>query len=349
MQIGKTYTFKGSRIKNAVRGNMEPEGDAFLFQGNSFCFFKAIDGAEEQCPWGRLHLDYEAAGAAVAAVRIMASDSREIEWEGEWLFIDDFLERADISQAQKEKIFERFGCVCAESRKDVLLYTLRGRYLWLEICTKGGEDVQGKISSIKIYQKGDTFIDTFPEIYRERNDFFHRYLTIFSSIYNEFQDKIEKVPKLFCVDSTPKELLSVLAGWLGIDVQGDFLSEEQLRTLVKEAYELNKGKGTRKTLQRVAEITADGPVVIKERAFHDKEEKSDITILISSETKQDKKAGIMYLLQQFKPVKSSMRILFLRKNSSMDKDAYMDMNAVIIDGSYQCMDRNADYENIILK
>lgn len=349
MQIGKTYTFKGSRIKSAVLSNMKPEGDAFWFQGNSSCFFKAIDGAEEQCLWGRLHLDYEMAGAAVAAVRVVASDSRVIEWEEEEIFIDDFLERPDITEIQKEEIFKGSGCVYAENKKEVLLYSLKGRYLWLEICIKGGEEVQGRISSIKIYQKGDTFIDTFPEIYRERNDFFHRYLTIFSSIYNEFQDKIEQMPKLFHIDSTPKELLPLLAGWLGIDVQGDFLSEEQLRTLVKEAYQLNKGKGTRKTLQRVAEITADGPVVIKERAFRDKEEKSDITVLISSETEQDKKAGIMYLLQQFKPVKSSMRILFLKKNSRMDKDAYMDMNAMIIDGSYQCMDGNADYENIILK
>jgi len=52
----------------------------------------------------------------------------------------------------------------------VLLYGLNGRYLYLVLELIGlGE---GKITGMKVDSQGDNFMNTFPEIYRERGGYF---------------------------------------------------------------------------------------------------------------------------------------------------------------------------------
>lgn len=347
MQIGKTYTIKGSRMENAVKKNMVKALDSLRFKGGGRCVFKALDSAKEGFLWGRLQLEYEISGAGIIEVKIMSGDENRLSSKGE--LIDDILSDESISVESIEELSETYKVVSAENQHNILLYALKGRYLWIEINVKGDENVTGVIDFIKVFEKGDNFMDIFPEVYRERNSFFHRYISVFSTIYNEMQSKFEHITDIFDADKTPKELLPILAEWLGIDVYGDFLDETQLRQFVKEAYRLNKGKGTKKTLKRVAEITIGEEVVIKEKNVGDNSEQCDITVMISKVTDQNKKAGILYILEQFKPVRSSMKIMFLSKNSKIDGNSYLDMNAAIEDGTNKALDSNENYENIILK
>lgn len=349
MQTGKTYTIKSRRMENAVKRNMVKVGESLRFSGGGRCVFKALDSAEEGFQWGMLQLGYEISGAGIIEVKIMSGDDNKLSYYGELRLIDDILSDENISMKSVDGLFDELGGITAENQHNILLYTLKGRYLWIEINVKGDEKVSGVIDFIKVYEKGDNFMDIFPEIYRERNSFFHRYISVFSTIYNEMQSKFENITDIFDVEKTPKELLPVLAEWLGIDVYGDFLNENQLRQFVKEAYRLNKGKGTKKTLKRVAEITIGEEVVIKEKNIGDNSAQSDITVMISKEIDQNKKAGILYILEQFKPVKSSMKIMFLSKNSKIDSNSYLDMNAAIEDGANKALDSNGNYENIILK
>ena len=70
----------------------------------------------------------------------------------------------------------------------------------------------------------------------------------------DFQEKIDNVAELLNVETAPVQLLPVFCRWMGLDVSGDFLTEERMRTLVREAYQLNRTKGTKETLLRVCEI-----------------------------------------------------------------------------------------------
>lgn len=88
---------------------------------------------------------------------------------------------------------------------------------------------------------------------------------------------------------------------------------------------------------------------LKKKNVGDNSEQCDITVMISKVTDQNKKAGILYILEQFKPVRSSMKIMFLSKNSKIDGNSYLDMNAAIEDGTNKALDSNENYENIILK
>ena len=77
--------------------------------------------------------------------------------------------------------------------------------------------------------------------------FFHRYMSIYSTLYMDFQEKIDNVADFLDINTAPAQLLPIFCGWMGLDVSGDFLTEDRLRTLVKEAYQLNRTKGTRDT------------------------------------------------------------------------------------------------------
>lgn len=331
MAEGRTYSIKKYRLESAKCQGMKVEGDELKFSGKGkfSAYLPKLDSALEDCLWGRLCIKTDFSGLFSFSLRVVAFNDPESE---------------DI-------IFSEEG-ICEKMKEDILLYQLSGRYLRIGIIVEG--EGGGTIGGIKVYQKGDNFMDTFPDVYQERNSFFHRYLSIFSTVYNDFQWDINHFAELLDVEQTPKEMLPVLAGWLGLDVTGDFLPEQVLRQLVKEAYFLNKIKGTRKSLERITEIVLGEKAVILEKNMTDKnqertQELSDITVLVKTNVEQKKKARLMFLLEQFKPAKCSMKIVFLRKGGKLDKHTYMDMNAMIQDGNTGKLDKGQTYENIILK
>ena len=104
-------------------------------------------------------------------------------------------------------------------------------------------------------------METFPSVYRERDGFFHRFLSIYSSIYNDFEQEIDDLPRLLDPETAQVEMLPVYGQWLGIDLSGDYLTEEMMRTFVREGYKLNRMKGTKRAIERILEI------ILREKAI----------------------------------------------------------------------------------
>ena len=354
MPEGRTYTIRNSRLAEARKKNMSVSGDMLVMgkQTRRYCFFPAIDSAVEDCPWGRLHLTSFMEGRLHLEIRVMTSNQKEILWKDGRADVDALLCGNILTDDEKLQFMETAGGIREENKEDILLYRLTGRYLWLAVSVEG--EGTGRIECIRIYQKGDNFMDTFPEIYRERNSFFHRYISIFSAIYNDFQWDIEHIHRNFMPDTAPKELLPVLAEWLGLNLRGDFLDEDIMRELVKHAYELNKIKGTKKAMEQVIQIVLGEQAVILEKnkgaGYHGQKlkEECDITILIKTQVEQKKKARLMFLLEQFKPMGCTMKIVFLKRGGQMDGHTYMDMNAMIVDGKKGYLDQGQTGQNIIL-
>lgn len=353
MPAERIYTIKNSRLKRACLRGFSIQEDSLKVDKTqkASCYLAALDGAVDDCRWGRVHIDALLNGHMHLKIGAMTCNQKRIEENGEIFDIEEFLTDKSIENQKKEKLFKFFHGIQTENQKDCLLYSLKGRYLWIAIGVEG--EGNGEIQGIKIYQNKDTFMDIFPEIYREQDSFFHRYLSIFSTIYQDFQQKIEHIYELFDPDTAPAEFLPELAGWMGIDVKGDFLNEKALRTLVREAYILNKYKGTRSSLERVIEIVLGEQAVIKEKCRQKKNETGkqaeDIIILVKAEVEERKKARLLFLLEQFKPVKCSMRVIFLKKGGCMDGHTYTDMNAMIEDKALGYLDNGQIYQNLIIK
>ena len=363
----RKYSIKQNRFRRSFLTGFEIEGECKLsFMQDTYrriFICNSIDGIENDAKWGRLHLDYKLQEDMVLTIYAVALKDKEIQWNDEIIPIDEILKDPEISMKDKALFMEELGAVKQINQTDILLYELEGRYLYLCVEVQGlGE---GEISNLWVDNQGDFFLDTFPEVYQERGSFFHRYMSVFSCIYMDFQEKIDKVADVLDIDTAPAELLPIFCRWMGLDVSGDFLTEDRLRTLVREAYHLNRTKGTKEALLRVCEIVLGEKVVILEKnvirehmqaesrkIYEDLYGNSiyDVTLLVQSFVPENQKSQLMFLLNQFKPVRTNLKIKFLDQKGSLDGHVYMDMNAQVMDTRAVSLDERAGLDgNIMLK
>ena len=181
---------------------------------------------------------------------------------------------------------------------------------------------------------------TYPEIYRDRGSFFHRYISVFSSIYNDYGEEIDSLSGLLDLDTCPEELLIIYGGWMGIDLKGGFLETEMLRDLVREAYSLNRMKGTKRAIERILEIILrEKAIVIEHNQVNSHADDDtvipagfrskgiyDVTILVKKHLTEELRHQIMFILDQFKPIRTRINITQLDETPTADSNTYLDVN-----------------------
>lgn len=359
------YSIKKNRFHRSFCSGMEIAGENRLRCEEKvyrrLFITESIDGIQEDAQWGRLHMDWEVEEDMVVTTYIAATNSRMVWQGGEQYAFDEVLHDADTSPDLKRNFMEYIGAKKAVNQKDVLLYELEGRYLYVMIEVVGLG--KGEFFNIYVDNQGDLFMETFPEIYRDRGSFFHRYLSVFSSLYMDFQEKIDTIAAFLDIDTAPAELLPTFGRWMGLDISGDFLKEERLRCLVKEAYQLNRMKGTKAALKRVSEIILGEEVIILEKNVMRGETQAvtqelyedlygdgtyDVTMLVHTYVPENQKSQLMFLLNQFKPVRSRLKVRFLDPKGDLDSHTYLDMNAYVQEAENAVLDERQGMDSSIL-
>ena len=331
---GIQYSIRQNRLKKALFQGMElGDGDSVRSceGGDHYFVLPLLDSGISDCPWGRLHFEMTLPENCVCYLYAAASN----ELRGVEVMLD-----TDSSLLDKKRLLQSLRGLRFINKQDVLLYEITGRYLWI-MAEVIGKNVS--IRNIRAEAPGDNFMQTFPEVYREKNSFFHRYLSIYSSIYNDFQEKLDHRGELLPVETAPLRLLELYAKWLGIDVNGGYLGEETLRELLKEAPELLRRKGTKYCIERICEILLGEVPVIAERSQmqryirrNEREQYDalygdspyDVTLLLKHYVEEKKKEQLLHLLSQFKPLRSRLHIVFLEPTGVLDEHSYMDKNAI---------------------
>ncbi len=318
------YQIKENRLKKSYINN----GNIYL---------QPIDSLIDEAEWGRLHYEVEMEGNVACIIYAAASD---------------YLVTPDTeSEYGYKRMLESLEAKRFVQQNDSVLYDLKGRYLYLAFTYTG--DGSATFKNMYVDRHGDRFMETFPRVYQNRGDFFHRYMSVMSTIYDDFDEEIDKLPELLNLDTCSKELLGIYAGWLGIDIGDGFLAEDVLRQLVKNAYELNKMKGTRQCLEKITEILLGKPAVIVERNttedYMPKEQIEsfnrlygtslfDVTVMIEERLDERKKSQLEFILKQFLPIRCTLRIVELNRSGLLDSYSYLDVNARV----YQTYDGNLD-------
>lgn len=361
---GASYSIKQNRIQKGWHPGFVLKEDGTLCldpeEGIHMLYLRAVDGGEEEASWGRLRFDVSCSEDMVYYLYAAAFDQDSFYRRERPVRIEDFLCDSRESHEIKRQFMRETGFSKFTNQRDLLLYDLQGRYLYLVLEVQGAGDFS--MARMRVDRQGDPFMNTFPEIYRERGSFFHRYLSVFSSIYEDFQEEIDELPKLLDLDACPAFLLPVYASWLGLQVGENFLEEPVLRALVKEAFALNRIKGTREALKKIARIVLGEEVVVLERnamsACIRKEQLEqmnrlygrtvhDVTILVEQPLTEGKKSQLLFLLDQFRPVRSRLHVVCLKKTCVLDCYSYLDWNARIPWQGEGSLDRKMEMDGAV--
>lgn len=332
---GSVFSIKKTQLEKALYKGMVLQKDGSVAcdgdTGIHYFILPPIDSGMEDCPWGRLRFTMQLPENSVCYVYAAACND-----EGDQNCLMD----PQVSLTDKKKYLSSLRCLRFINKPDVLLYEIEGRYLWIAVEVIG-EGVA--IKDLEIQVPGDNFMNVFPEVYREKNSFFHRYLSIFSSIHNDFQEQLDHREDMLDIDKAPKKFLELFLKWVGIDVDGGFLEEEDLKALLRESGNLIKYKGTRKSIEKLCELFVGEKPTILERGLMQKYVRSseqeiydslygdspyDVTLLMANVVEEHKKEQLLHLLRQFKPIRCRLHILFLKQRGVLDEHTYLDWNAV---------------------
>ena len=346
----RKYRLGNARLNCALLENFVVEGDRLRTcespTGVHRVFFPGLDSAENDCAWGRLALRCKLSPESMLTVRAFASNQDSIIRGGEVVRVDDFLLDPTVSEKEKQKLFLLGGGIEHSGAQDVLLSGQNGRWLWLYLELAGEEE--HVLENLRIYVPGDHFFRTLPQVYQEDNDFLKRYISIFSTMYQEFQEKIDRLPELLDVDSAPEGLLPILASWMGLETDEMLFTSEELRRLLKMTPLLMERKGSKLAVETAVKLFVPGEVYIVERnmllnvpdsaASLYGESVFDFTIMIGQKMDEKLRLRLQFLVDQLKPIRSRYKIVFLEECGGLDAFMYLDLNGSVLQNSIGTLD-----------
>lgn len=344
----RNYTIGNSRLKRAFKYGLKQVSDhtggMLEIEGKEehFLILPMFDADEMSYQWGRFHLEAVSEAGCQIFFHAFAKDIKDEAEKRELLKLNRLLYGSEADIEEKRNIFVRTDGITAVNQSDILLLELKGQYLWIAVEIRGADT--GYIKNMRLKNPADNFMQTFPEVYQDEGGFFHRYMTIFSTMYSNVQMEIDHFYELLDAQTAPSEMLPVLAGWLGIKIEKNFFEDRILRELIENAYELNRKKGTRWAIERLAQIILeDDAIQITERNLIEQENVSrdeidsynnlygnskwDVTLVTNHAPDEELQEKFLYLAAQFKPIRCNVRLKFSESFVTMDSYSYMDKNA----------------------
>lgn len=337
----RCYRLNRTLFDRALPEGFSPEENGALRTvgtGTHRIFLPGLDSAQPGSEWGRLTMRCHLGAESMLTVRCFASDQAQVIRNGEIVQINDLLLDAEVPLQEKEKLFTLANGMEHSGVRDVLLNGQTGRWLWLWLEVSGAEDET--LEDLRVYIPGDNFFRTFPQVYQTDNDFLRRYLSIFSTMYQELQEEIDDLPKLLDIDTAPERLLPMFAAWLGLEVDETLFSASELRQLLKAAPELLACKGSRRAVEKAVKLFVAEPVYIVERNLLPPEQQSrealygstpyDFTVMVGCGVDEKLRLRLKFLIDQLKPIRSRCHIVFLKECGGLDAFTYLDVNGTVL-------------------
>lgn len=337
----RCYRLRGALLRRALLEGFTLTEDGALRavgSGAHRIWLPALDSGTAGTEWGRLTMGWRMGPDSMLTVRAFAFDQAQAVRGGETVWIDDLLTAPEVPLSDKEKLFTLTGGLERSGVRDVLLDGQTGRWLWLWLEISGVEG--DMLEDLRVYVPGDNFFRTLPQVYRTDNDFLRRYLTIFSTMFQEFQEEIDALPEQMDVDTAPAGFLPMLAAWLGLEVDETLFTEAELRRLLKAAPQLLARKGTRVALEMAVRLFVEEPVYIVERNLLLLEQQYDeklygttpydFTVMIGCKLDERLRLRLLFLINQLKPVRSRCHVVFLEECGGMDAFTYLGVNSTVL-------------------
>lgn len=314
-------------------------------------YTKVFDSRERLMAWHRLVMTGELLDGAVLSVRIYASD--KLRLSGRTETVEEIIRQDRYSQEQKDALFGEYCRMESDNPRDILLFGVEGRYLWLKITLRVQGEWIPRIERIYVYFPRHTWLSYLPEIYQENQksaSFLERYLGIFQTLYEEMTEKIERTPGLLEPSVGEDTLLDELADWFSIEKK-ELWSREQLLYLVQNAPRMSRMRGTVSGIREMVELyTGRKPYLVeyhKIQPYFDKGERERLlkrlyaahpwqfAVLVNEEDiGQERRLSVLQqVVELAKPAHMECRIVVLKPYIFLNRHSYLGINSVL--GQYR--------------
>lgn len=341
--FNKPMDYQRGYLENLV---CTEHGIQLLKGGQKGVFFsRVLDSGEKEMAWHRMT-------CAIPVFRtgvhfwIYSAETNEMMWNGTITSIERILQE-QLTAAEKRKILSPFLKKEFLNETDVLLHDIKGRYIWFCIEIYSGQEENVGIENMFLYFPAKNWLHYLPSVYeknRESAAFLDQYLSIFQSIYDDFNQRFENSSALLEPAVTEMDFLQFMAEWLNI-VNTNIWSEDKLRNLIRMAPAVFRKRGTRQGLLDVIELfTGEPPLIIEQwkireyRKYSDKKEFLDqlygtdentFLILVKEKYCSGKREqeALLNLIQEVSPAHMEARLVALRQYMILGEHTYLGVNS----------------------
>ena len=140
------------------------------------------------------------------------------------------------------------------------------KFIWIGVLFNGPGTVSPILSQLRLEFDQPTYLDHLPAIYRETatcGDFLRRLLVLIETFFEEREEHISSLPKLFDPEAIESRFLPWLATWLALDFDQNW-NEAKQREVIARAFERYGRRGTLRGLREAIRVYAGVDVIIEE-------------------------------------------------------------------------------------
>jgi phage tail-like protein len=162
-----------------------------------------LDSAIERCQWHRTRVEADVPAGCSIEIESFTAASNAVD-----------------PKPTDEDFNAWTSCVLAgDENPDCLIQSEPGRYLWLRINVRSNGRQAPAIRRIRITYPRSSYLEYLPAVYQEDEEsrqFLERFLAIFKSGFDDFDDRIDGLHEIVDPHLTPARYLLWLAGWVAL-------------------------------------------------------------------------------------------------------------------------------------
>ena len=236
---GLLYAF-GPGLKGLVE---VPPPRALAKQG--YYVSQGLDSGREGCQWHRLAFTF--AQSIPIGTRFTV-----------WTYTSDQERSAD----ELDNLLPHEWQTGQTNVADCLVLSPPGRWLWLKIDFQGDGVETPMLQSLKVFYPRETYLQYQAD--PDSKDFLERFLSIFETIAQGTDDKIDHIAQYFDPDGVSEDFLPWLMAWVKLMTEADWPIATK-RRLLRHAPELYRWRGTPRGLKRILQLAFGLEVQILEQ------------------------------------------------------------------------------------
>lgn len=358
----KAVDFRKGYMENCVwcGGRLTVE-DPERHGGGTF-ISRVMDSREKETVWHRLTTDCEALGNASIQISLYTSETDRILVNGKMERLEDYLHRQQVPTEEKRKRLNACLIKTVLNPADILLYDVKGRYLWFIIRLFSQKSAVPAIRSLQFFFPKESWSRYLPGVYRRgqgENGFLDRYLAIFQTMYGDLEQAIRQSDRLLDPALADPRVVNWLAGWLSVD-NVSLWPMARLRHFLQEAVSLYGIRGTRKGLLNLVKLYTGYPAFLveymeleslmsdlKQRERWERLYGTDKTccfLLVMEEavSQPGQKKAVEALIESVRPAHVPIRLVILKPRLILGGHCYLGVNSrlehlrpLVLDGASQ--------------